>query len=416
MAKRIIISSDVGFNGMKTVVGEFKDGELFELFNMHNSSDIFKNDRKKIANVQENALYIISTESNNEMVRYIAGDAAKEDYITQYDATNNISDKFYTISDNSAEDYQRFTTKEFTMLHLAVLYEALDKLSAISEYSDIMTNPENYELVVIVELPEAISEEASVQTYIESYITDPNKQNSFKFSTENFDSVVELPEVLHNAKVLFTSQVYAAAVCEITSYDISEDEVKDMLPMFVFDCGGKTDGIALITKTFELGDKRESNRDFSINRICYNVSKDIEKKFNYELRPEQIEAKATSENKRVYVIHDLNSDNQPVTIDVKELYKKEVEKAIKGLFDYTVEKYGRELASCYSYLISGGAGDLYYSSLAKYIKEYIATQFDEELSNEKKYILAKGKFGDKENGSIFAVAVGGLQLAANIFD
>lgn len=413
--KKIIFSTDTGNNGMKTVVGEKReDGLLEQLFVTYNNSDIIRYNRTKISNVSENALYIVlKDQQTKEEYKYIAGNAAKTDYLTQLDSTDKaIPTDFYTNSEISEIDYKRFTTEEFAMLHLAVLYEAVDKLAGMSEYADILTNPENYETVVEVLLPNEIATQNAYQSYIKSYINNNEDHKMFTFSLYGFDKMEEVPEVIANAKVLFDSQVFAAAVCEISSYDVEESEMKKMLPMLVFDCGGKTDGIATITPTFDLGEKSESNRDYSITRICEATAEEIFRSKNYRIRPEQIEARATSDD---FIIEDLNEKGEPVSIDVKKIYAEELEKAIKGLYEYTKSNYGHELYSSKSYLIAGGAGELYYNKLAQYIKADIKEAFGEEAAERRNYLLAKGKYGELDNGSIYSVAVGGFELAERAF-
>ena len=53
---KIVISSDVGFNGFKTVVGEKSGDDIIELFKTHNNSDIARYKGESIINVVEDAL------------------------------------------------------------------------------------------------------------------------------------------------------------------------------------------------------------------------------------------------------------------------------------------------------------------------------------------------------------------------
>ena len=49
------------------------------------------------------------------------------------------------------------------------------------------------------------------------------------------------------------------------------------------------------------------------------------------------------------------------------------------------------------------------------IRDRIKSNF-KNATIEKKYILAKGKYGREENGSIFSVAIGGLVLANSVVE
>jgi hypothetical protein len=357
----------------------------------------------------EDTLYAEYTTAT-ERRKYVIGNAAKDRYADQV-AADDIVSNFYTNSEDAYTDYKRFTTQGMAITHLSVLNEALEKLAGISEkYSDIIIEPDKYELTIVIELPEAIAKENNYQSIIRDYITNPASNSQYKVSIEGFDKVKAVPEILQKANVVFTSQVYAAAVCEISSLDYDEDKVSsEMLPMFVFDGGGKTVGIATITKTFDLAEKRESNRNYSITKVCMNTSDVIYKEYNYRIEPQLIESKATS--KDMYMIADANEAGDYVEINVKDIYEKELKKTIEGLYKYVLDNYRSELFSARSYLFAGGAGELYFNDLSKLIKSNF-----KNATIEKKYILAKGKYGREENGSIFSVAIGGLVLANSVVE
>ena len=406
---KIVISSDVGFNGFKTVVGEKSGDDIIELFKTHNNSDIARYKGESIINVVEDALYAEYTTAT-ERRKYVIGNAAKDRYADQV-AADDIVSNFYTNSEDAYTDYKRFTTQGMAITHLSVLNEALEKLAGISEkYSDILIEPDKYELTIVVELPEAIAKENNYQSIIRDYITNPASSSQYKVSIEGFDKVKAVPEILQKANVVFTSQVYAAAVCEISSLDYDENQVSsEMLPMFVIDGGGKTVGIATITKTFDLAEKRESNRNYSITKVCMYTSDVIYKEYNYRIEPQLIESKATS--KDMYMIADANEAGDYVEINVKDIYEKELKKTIEGLYKYVLDNYRSELFSARSYLFAGGAGELYFNDLSKLINSNF-----KNATIEKKYILAKGKYGREENGSIFSVAIGGLVLANSVVE
>lgn len=403
--KKIIISSDTGFNGFKTVIGEYLgDGEAKLVLTTHHASDIARYNGESIINVvNDDALYAVYI-TDTERRKYICGDAAKNKYAGKFGGDDSLIKEFYSNSEDEYTDYKRFNTKGMAMMHLSVLTDAIERLAGISEYSDILTNPENYELLIVVELPEAIAKDNSYQSTIKDYL----KNNSqYSFSIEGFDEVKSAPDIVKNALVVFTSQVYASAVCEISAFDLDEDEVADkLLPMFVFDCGGKTDGIAVITETFDLAEKRESNRAYSITKICMNAAAEIKKVHNYTIAPELIESKAMSGK----LIMDANDSDEYVEIDVKEFYEKAVNKAITGLYEYVLNNYRSELFSARSYMIAGGAGELYSEALIEKIKGNFKNS-----KVEKEYILAEGRYGNTAHGAIFSVAVGGFILGNNYF-
>ena len=142
---KIVISSDVGFNGFKTVVGEKSGDDIIELFKTHNSSDIARYKGESIINVVEDALYAEYTTAT-ERRKYVIGNAAKDRYADQV-AADDIVSNFYTNSEDAYTDYKRFTTQGMAIAHLSVLNEALEKLAGISEkYSDIIIEPESMSL------------------------------------------------------------------------------------------------------------------------------------------------------------------------------------------------------------------------------------------------------------------------------
>lgn len=423
--KHFIISLDAGYNGFKTIVGEETKEGTVQLMKFHDAANIERcNMSRKITDLkEEDPLYVRATTPTGERVYYVGGYPAKN----RYDFTNElkIDDEFYDAIDekNEGGKYARFNTERFKMLVLASLFKAVNKLSGKSEeLSRIMEKDNDFDLTIIVLVPHAILDNSDIKESIKKCIEDKDFHKNYVFSIDgiNDEQMYELPEIIERANILFESQTYASITCEVLNIIdeklagkkqvTNEDKDREFisnLPAFAWDCGGKTIGIARVEEDATINSRSESNTDFAITNICIKTSNAIYEQFKYRIPQEKIEAYATEGR----VIKDFNEENKAVIIDVAPEYKKQILATIKDLFDYSMKDYKREMLTATTFIVSGGAGELYADKLLKYIKEAITENFGEEVADSKNYCKAKGKFGNLENGSIYSIATGGLLLA-----
>lgn len=423
--KHFIISLDAGYNGFKTIVGEETKEGTVQLMKFHDAANIERcNMSRKITDLkEEDPLYVRATTPTGERVYYVGGYPAKN----RYDFTNElkIDDEFYDAIDekNEGGKYARFNTERFKMLVLASLFKAVNKLSGKSEeLSRIMEKDNDFDLTIIVLVPHAILDNSDIKESIKKCIEDKDFHKNYVFSIDgiNDEQMYELPEIIERANILFESQTYASITCEVLNIIdeklagkkqvTNEDKDREFisnLPAFAWDCGGKTIGIARVEEDATINSRSESNTDFAITNICIKTSNAIYEQFKYRIPQEKIEAYATEGR----VIKDFNEENKAVIIDVAPEYKKQILATIKDLFDYSMKEYKREMLTATTFIVSGGAGELYADKLLKYIKEAITENFGEEVADSKNYCKAKGKFGNLENGSIYSIATGGLLLA-----
>lgn len=423
--KHFIISLDAGYNGFKTIVGEETKEGTVQLMKFHDAANIEKcNMSRKITDLkEEDPLYVRATTPTGERVYYVGGYPAKN----RYDFTNElkIDDEFYDAIDGKIEGgkYARFNTERFKMLVLASLFKAVNKLSGKSEeLSRIMEKENDFDLTIIVLVPHAILDNSDIKESIKKCIEDKDFHKNYVFSIDgiNDEQMYELPEIIERANIKFESQTYASITCEVLNIIdeklagkkqvTNEDKDREFisnLPAFAWDCGGKTIGIARVEEDATINSRSESNTDFAITNICIKTSNAIYEQFKYRIPQEKIEAYATEGR----VIKDFNEENKAVIIDVAPEYKKQILATIKDLFDYSMKEYKREMLTATTFIVSGGAGELYADKLLKYVKDAITENFGEEVAESKNYCKAKGKFGNLENGSIYSIATGGLLLA-----
>lgn len=423
--KHFIISLDAGYNGFKTIVGEETKEGTVQVMKFHDAANIERcNMSRKITDLkEEDPLYVRATTPTGERVYYVGGYPAKN----RYDFTNElkIDDEFYDAIDekNEGGKYARFNTERFKMLVLASLFKAVNKLSGKSEeLSRIMDKENDFDLTIIVLVPHAILDNSDIKESIKKCIEDKDFHKNYVFSIDgiNDEQMYELPDIIERANILFESQTYASITCEVlniideklagkkqvTNEDKDREFIRN-LPAFAWDCGGKTIGIARVEEDATINSRSESNTDFAITNICIKTSNAIYEQFKYRIPQEKIEAYATEGR----VIKDFNEENKAVIINVAPEYKKQILATIKDLFDYSMKEYKREMLTATTFIVSGGAGELYADKLLKYIKDAITENFGEEVAESKNYCKAKGKFGNLENGSIYSIATGGLLLA-----
>lgn len=423
--KHFIISLDAGYNGFKTIVGEETKEGTVQLMKFHDAANIERcNMSRKITDLkEEDPLYVRATTPTGERVYYVGGYPAKN----RYDFTNElkIDDEFYDAINekNEGGKYARFNTERFKMLVLASLFKAVNKLSGKSEeFSRIMDKENDFDLTIIVLVPHAILNNSDIKESIKKCIEDKDFHKNYVFSIDgiNDEQMYELPEIIERANIMFESQTYASITCEVLNIIdeklagkkqvTNEDKDREFisnLPAFAWDCGGKTIGIARVEEDATINSRSESNTDFAITNICIKTSNAIYEQFKYRIPQEKIEAYATEGR----VIKDFNEENKAVIIDVAPEYKKQILATIKDLFDYSMKEYKREMLTATTFIVSGGAGELYADKLLKYVKDAITENFGEEVAESKNYCKAKGKFGNLENGSIYSIATGGLLLA-----
>lgn len=423
--KHFIISLDAGYNGFKTIVGEETKEGTVQLMKFHDAANIERcNMSRKITDLkEEDPLYVRATTPTGERVYYVGGYPAKN----RYDFTNElkIDDEFYDAINekNEGGKYARFNTERFKMLVLASLFKAVNKLSGKSEeFSRIMDKENDFDLTIIVLVPHAILNNSDIKESIKKCIEDKDFHKHYVFSIDgiNDEQMYELPEIIERANIMFESQTYASITCEVLNIIdeklagkkqvTNEDKDREFisnLPAFAWDCGGKTIGIARVEEDATINSRSESNTDFAITNICIKTSNAIYEQFKYRIPQEKIEAYATEGR----VIKDFNEENKAVIIDVAPEYKKQILATIKDLFDYSMKEYKREMLTATTFIVSGGAGELYADKLLKYVKDAITENFGEEVAESKNYCKAKGKFGNLENGSIYSIATGGLLLA-----
>lgn len=423
--KHFIISLDAGYNGFKTIVGEETKEGTVQLMKFHDAANIERcNMSRKITDLkEEDPLYVRATTPTGERVYYVGGYPAKN----RYDFTNElkIDDEFYDAINekNEGGKYARFNTERFKMLVLASLFKAVNKLSGKSEeFSRIMEKENDFDLTIIVLVPHAILNNSDIKESIKKCIEDKDFHKNYVFSIDgiNDEQMYELPEIIERANIMFESQTYASITCEVLNIIdeklagkkqvTNEDKDREFisnLPAFAWDCGGKTIGIARVEEDATINSRSESNTDFAITNICIKTSNAIYEQFKYRIPQEKIEAYATEGR----VIKDFNEENKAVIIDVAPEYKKQILATIKDLFDYSMKEYKREMLTATTFIVSGGAGELYADKLLKYVKDAITENFGEEVAESKNYCKAKGKFGNLENGSIYSIATGGLLLA-----
>ena len=424
--KHFIISLDAGYNGFKTIVGEETKEGTVQLMKFHDAANIEKcNMSRKITDLkEEDPLYVRATNPvTRERVYYVGGYPAKN----RFDFTNELKtdDEFYDAIDekNEGGKYARFTTERFKMLVLASLFKAINKLSGKSEeLSQIMDAKNDFDLTIIVLVPHATLNNSDIKNNIVNCIRNKEFHKNYMFSIDGIkdEQMCELPEIIERAEIKFESQTYASITCEVLNIidekldgkkQVTEEdrdrEFSSNLPAFAWDCGGKTIGIARVEEDATINSRSESNTDFAITNICMKTSNAIYNQFKYRIPQEKIEAYATEGR----VIKDFNEDNDAVIIDVAPEYKKQILATIKDLFEYSMKEYKREMLTANTFIVSGGAGELYADKLLKYVKEAVTENFGDEVAESKNYCKAKGKFGNLENGSIYSIATGGLLLA-----
>ena len=268
--KELVISTDVGFNGIKCVVGTPE----MALFALHIPDDIVNTTNLEMIGTLENAanqqtIYIVE-EKTNKKETYIVGKGAKE-YMQGADVANEMkTTDFYAYDKtNEEESYRRFNSGLFKKVYLAAVYNVLDVLSNLEDYKDIFTS-KDYKLHIIIELPHAIVNESGFRGVLTGNIT--RLDDSLRFAKKTEDGTMtyrKLPEILENAEVSFVSQVISAIICELES----DEQIK--LPVFTLDCGGRTDGIATVEKNYSVKKSAESNTDFAIENINQKTYQDV---------------------------------------------------------------------------------------------------------------------------------------------
>lgn len=391
--KNIVISTDVGFNGIKVIVGT----EEKELFNFHTDSDVFE-----VTNLTsvgsgtnlEDTIYV-KEESSNTKKTFVVGKAAKE-YLTTPDAKKQVEeDTFYTMGDTEEEGYKRFFSASFKKLHLAVIYRAVNTLSHMKDYSDILSSSDKYKLHIKVELPHSIYKDSSYLSVISGNIKQADERLMFKTHLDG--TYNKLPQLINDAEISFMSQVIAAVICELDS----NEELNT--PVFALDCGGNTIGIAMIENTMQVADGATSNRDYAVNNINAAAVQQIMELTDNELELDinQVEEIAMSKGADSYKYWSDKQDKS-VSINIKEVYAKAVVDTAKKLAAHCFDRYKRDIGRCNTILIAGGTGEIYYKTLKK--------EFEKKL--DAAIILAEGEVTGTKNGSIFAVCAGGFKLAA----
>lgn len=391
--KEIIISTDVGFNGIKCIVGEPEK----ELFNFHVYSDIYDiTDFPSLYNNELADTVYVKELAEGVNRTYATGKIAR-DYLQTRDAKQAIeSDDFYYSGDTEEEDYRRFTTKGFKRLHLSVIFRAIKTLSEINGYEDVIDKPENYKLLIEIELPHAISKDNKYSSLIAGNIKRPDNTLSYKLPNER--NYFKMPQIVMDAEVSFTSQVIAAVICEMESNEDFQP------PVFVLDCGSKTVGIATIEPTFTVARGATSNRSYAVNNINKAVVKEVEKLTHgeYLINVNQIEELAKSiDGKEAAYWSDKN--DKKMVINITEIYDEKANETAKALVKYCFSEYKHDLARSKTILVAGGTGVIYYKTLSK--------EFPQKLDGVN-VVLAKGDIAGTTNGSIFSIAAGGFKLAA----
>lgn len=401
--KELVISTDVGFNGIKCVVGTPE----MALFALHIPDDIVNTTNLEMIGTLENAanqqtIYIVE-EKTNKKETYIVGKGAKE-YMQGADVANEMkTTDFYAYDKtNEEESYRRFNSGLFKKVYLAAVYNVLDVLSNLEDYKDIFTS-KDYKLHIIIELPHAIVNESGFRGVLTGNIT--RLDDSLRFAKKTEDGTMtyrKLPEILENAEVSFVSQVISAIICELES----DEQIK--LPVFTLDCGGRTDGIATVEKNYSVKKSAESNTDFAIENINRKTYQDVLKIVGEDnkvsnLTEENIEEIAGSEDGKGVPYLNRNTKKKE-RINITEIYNKNVKEFAENLFNYCMDNHMDDVAEANTILVAGGAGHLYYDTLHKC--------FSKVLDNETKMLLAKGECNGHDFGAIYSVALGGYKTAA----
>lgn len=391
--KQVILSTDVGFNGIKCIVGTPEE----QLFNFHEHADIYDiTDFPTLSQSEDIDTVFVKKLAAGVNNTYATGKTARS-YLQTRDAKEVIkTDDFYKAGDTEDEDYNRFTTDSFKKLHLAVIYKAIKILSRLNGFKDILDNPEAYELIIMIELPHSISKENRYSSIISGNIKTEDKTLTYKMAGE--EDYSQMPKIVHEAKVSFTSQVIAAVICEMETNDEFET------PVFVLDCGGKTIGIAGIESNLTVAKGATSNRDYAIGNINKAAVSQIKKATSGELDIDinQIEEIARSVNGREYLYWSDKKDEQAF-IDVTEIYNDKTKETALALAEYCLSEYKQDVAKSRTILVAGGTGVIYYDTLKE--------AFSKKLKKVN-VVLAKGDVAGQTNGSIFAIAAGGFKLAA----
>ena len=402
--KKLIISTDTGYNGIKCVVGEYAgEGEVTELFNFHVDSNIIETTNLTSAsNTRENSegSIFIREETDNSKRNYVAGAIAKQYLASPNNKGRAEDDPFYNPK---KDEFERFTTPSFKKLHLAAIYKALKMLSELDGY-DVINNPNDFRLKLEVQLPHVVQQNEDITDKIKGYIKDKNK--ALKFQTCSDEDYQPIPEILAKAEVGFCSQVLAATIGEL----IDEPEYANKKPVFVIDCGGKTVGIAVIETTDEVS-AATSNTEYAIGNVNEAAVEEISEKTSGDLVISAYQIEEASQKEELAIANDSSyggtryyseSEDKSTKIKISEIYEKNIKEKAKALAKFCFDEYRAEAGRAELILVAGGAGVRYYDTLKK--------EFGKRT--DAPVVLAKGTVGEKTNGSIYSIAVGGLKLAA----
>lgn len=393
--KIVIISTDVGFNGIKTVVGNQEE----QLFKFHTSSDICEitNVTSVGASKEDKEALYIKEETDTTKKLFITGSTAKF-YLTIGDNIEAAKDdNFYTAGEEE-DDYKRFLSDKFKMLHLSVIYNVLKRLEEIDGYTNICTEPEKFQLIIHVDLPFIIANDSKYQDKINGYLKADNNTLYFSQGIGNYE---QLNGIIRQAEVNFGAQVLSAVIGEL---DTHNDDNEMVPPVFALDCGGKTIGIAAIERNNQLAKGGESNRDYAITNINIAVAEEVKSLTEgaFAPDPDQVERMASKEDNNKGIYNYADKDYNQHKIDIAAIYDKKLQETAIALVKYCFENHGASIGRSNTILVAGGAGEAYF--------KYVESEFRKKVLSSTKIILASGEVGDDVNGSIYAVATGGFKI------
>ena len=396
--KNIILSIDLGFNGIKGIVGTPESA----LFAFHLFDDIVDiTGKKSVGAGSETVLSnsVIIKDENQES--FIVGNEAKR-YLRTGRIEKMKNTDFYSYNTAAEESaYKRFTTPLFKKVQLAAIQQGLVILSLMKGYEDVLTS-NDYSFDISFQLPIAISGAgSSYRTILEENIKKDNNLGFQCFTESGKSEILTLPENIRKADIHFSAQAVDTFFCELES----DDNIQ--LPALVLDCGGRTIGITFIEETMEIRPGYESNTEFAIDNVnmaTYNKLKEIMGEEGIEfsgLTEENIEEYASSEKGKQ--VSYLNKSKEIVDISITEIYNQEAEKKAHELYNYLKnnKEHLKSLVQSRTILVSGGTGNRYYITLKNDIAEI--------MKDKTPVVLAKGESNGHEFGPIFSVALGGFK-------